>query len=270
MDHTYEELRAVALDVLAKREKTRWPPDQYENLMLGVADVLYRREVNSQHRPQPSGGSALLSAADRELLLEVFWGLFREGAITIGMNDSNREFPFFRVSAFGRRILEGQQAYFFHDVSSFTKTIQTEVPKIDSVTMMYLQEGMQAFRSGCILSSTVMLGVATEHTFLLLMEVIDNNPAHTATFAAVGKERTILQKVNKFKHILDQQRKSLPGPVLEDLDTHFAGILSIIRNFRNQSGHPTGKIVDREQAYVLLQLFVPYCRKMYQLMDHFR
>ena len=32
---------------------------------------------------------------------------------------------------------------------------------------------------------------------------------------------------------------------------------------------PTGKIIDREQSYVLLQLFIPYCKKMYQLMDHY-
>jgi len=57
--------------------------------------------------------------------------------------------------------------------------------------------------------------------------------------------------------------------VKEDLDTNFSGILSIIRNFRNQSGHPSGKIIDREQAYILLQLFPPYCKKMYQLMDFY-
>ncbi|MFL6597469.1 MAG: hypothetical protein ACJ8KF_05835, partial [Chthoniobacterales bacterium] len=32
-----------------------------------------------------------------------------------------------------------------------------------------------------------------------------------------------------------------------------------------QSGHPSGKIIDREQAYILLQLFPRYCKKMYQL-----
>ena len=136
--------------------------------------------------------------------------------------------------------------------------------------MVYLQEAMQAFRSGCILSATVMIGVATEHTFLVLIETILQNTAHAQTYASVDKERTILAKINKFRNILDQQVKTLPREVLEDLDTHFAGIQSVIRNFRNQSGHPTGKIIDREQAYVLLHLFIPYCKKMHQLMDHFQ
>jgi hypothetical protein len=33
-----------------------------------------------------------------------------------------------------------------------------------------------------------MLGVATEHTFLLLVEKIDQNPSHAPTFANVATE----------------------------------------------------------------------------------
>ena len=164
--------------------------------------------------------------------------------------------------------MENESAYFFHDVSSYKNAILAEVPDINEATLLYLQEAMQAFRSGCILSATVMLGVATEHTFLLMLETIESNPAHQPTYQSVFTQRTILQKVNKFKNILDQNLANLSREIKEDLDTNFSGILSIIRNFRNQSGHPTGKIIDREQAYVLLQLFIPYCKKLYQLKAH--
>jgi len=107
------------------------------------------------------------------------------------------------------------------------------------------------------------------HLAISVVEAIDRNATHQAIFAPVAKERTILQKVNKFKHILEQRAKTLPSDLKEDLDTNFLGILSIIRNFRNQSGHPSGKIIDREQAYILLQLFPHYCKKMYQLIDHY-
>lgn len=144
------------------------------------------------------------------------------------------------------------------------------MPNVNDVTLQYLKEAMQAFRSGCILSATVMLGVATEHTFLLLLEVLEGNATHQKTFAAVFPERTVLQKFNKFRNILDTMLKTLPAEIKEDLDTHFAGILSVIRTFRNQSGHPTGKIMDREQTFVLLQLFITYCKKQYQLMQFFK
>ena len=266
MDHSYEEIRAAALDLLAGREKAPYDVNQYEHLSIGVAEVFARRE-HAANALERSRQPFRLSGADRELLLEVFWDLFRQGIITLGYNDSNREFPFFRLSRLGERLIQNQDTYFFHDVASYTKWLRQEVPVIDPVTLIYVQEALQAFRAGCILSSSVMLGVATEHTFLLLLEAVERSAIYAKVFAAVGKERTILQKINKFKNVLDQQQRGLSPEVREDLDTHFAGILSVIRNFRNQAGHPTGRVLEREQAFVLLQLFIPYCRKMYQLME---
>ncbi|SRR5258706_1676764 len=271
MSHSYEEIRNAALDVLAEREKNfAYPPEQYSYLRSAIAEVFNRRD---QLKPDPSFAhlAADLRGAEADLFMEVFWDLFRQGAITLGLNSSNLEFPFFRVSHFGRSILANQQAYFFHDVESYRKIVVESIPAVDRTTLTYLLEAMQAFKVGCILSATVMLGVATEHTFLLLMECIDANPAHASAFASVAKERMLLSKINKFKSTLDKHYLALlPPAIKEDLDTQFSGIISIIRNFRNQAGHPTGTIVSREQAYVLLQLFVPYCKKMYSLMDHFR
>ena len=268
MPHSYEEIRSVALDVIAGRERVDLDITQYESLKLAVGEVFARREGRIQ--PGHFGTRYPLDRQDDDIFLEVFWDLFRQGIITLGLNDSNRNFPFFRVSQLGRRISEGHSTYFFHDVSSYERLILSEVPTLNEVTLVYLKEAMQAFRSGCILSSTVMLGVATEHTFLLLLDQIENNATHRNTYRSVFEQRTILKKVDKFKNILDQNIRDVPSDIKEDIDTHFAGILSIIRNFRNQSGHPTGKIIDREQAFVLLQLYIPYSKKLYQLMDYFR
>jgi hypothetical protein len=268
LPHSYEELRSVALDILAGRETVAYEPSQYEHLSVGIGEVFARREGRIQ--PGNHGATYRLDAQDRETFLELFWDLFRQGIITLGLNDNNREFPFFRVTRLGQQLATSQSAYFFHDVSSYEAAIRREVPNVNDVTLLYLKEAMQAFRSGCILSSTVMLGVATEHTFLVLLEVLENNPKHQPTFASVFQERTILQKINKFRNILEQQLRTVPQEIKEDLDTNFAGILSVIRTFRNQSGHPTGKITDREQTFVLLQLFIPYCKKLYQLMQFYK
>ena len=107
--------------------------------------------------------------------------MFRQGIITLGLNDSNPEFPWFHLTALGERVVAGEDAYFVHDVSGYEKRIVKEIPKIDSVTLLYLKEALQTFRAGCVLSATVMLGVATEHTFLLLIEAIERNTSHKAT-----------------------------------------------------------------------------------------
>src|SRR5450432_3889025 len=220
MDHSFEEIRAAALDIVSGRESSSYQPTQYENLLVGVAEVFQRREARPQERTYQGGGTfgPSLSNNDRERFLEVFWTLFREGIITLGLNDSNREFPFFRVTEFGRRLAADQQAYFFHDVSSYERLVRSEVPTIDETTVLYLKEAMQSFRSDCILSATVMLGVATEHTFLLLIEAIERNPVHQAKFATVRKERGILQKLKKFQKILETEISTLPAAVKEDIN----------------------------------------------------
>jgi hypothetical protein len=201
MPHSHEEVRSVALDILAKRESVAYDPSQYEHLRLGIGEVFARRE--GRIKPGHHGAQYPLEGADNEIFLEVFWDLFRQGIITLGFNDANREFPHFRVSQLGRRALSTQSTYFFHDVSTYEGVIRTEIPKINDVTLIYLKEAMQAFRSGCILSATVMLGVATEHTFLLLLDIVEKSPTHRKTYASVLTERTVLHKFNKFRNILE-------------------------------------------------------------------
>lgn len=267
MNHSYEELRGVTLDILAGRERTSYSPTQFAHLVIGVAEVAEQRDGTSDRR---RGSDAQLSVADRELVREVFWDLFRQGVITIGSDNSNQNYPFFKVSQFGKRILENENTYFFHDLTTYTNLIKSNVPHINDITLLYLQEAMQSFKSGCMLAATVMLGVASEHSFLLLLEAAEASGKYGARFASAAKERSLLQKFRKFKAAIDQHvLADLPGEVKEDLDIDFAGILSVIRTFRNDSGHPSGKILGREQTYVLLQMFVPYCKKIYQLIDFF-
>jgi hypothetical protein len=263
MAHSYEEIRSVALDIISGREQVRIEASNYENLKYAIAKVFERREGYQSALPR-------LDNQDSDIFREVFWDLFRQGIITLGLNDLNPQFPHFRATKLGKQIADSQSVYFFHDVSSYERVIRSEIPRINDVTLLYLKEAMQAFYSGCLLSATVMLGVAAEHTFQLLLEIIENNSIHQKIYSIVFKERNILPKINKFRKILEQNINVLSSEIKEDLDTHFAGIQSVIRTFRNQSGHPTGKIIDREQSFVLLQLFIPYCKKLYQLMDFFR
>ena len=165
-----------------------------------------------------------------------------------------------------------QEVYFFHDVSSYEAAIRREVPTVDVTTLLYLKEAMQAFQAGCMLSSTVMLGVSAECAFELLLEQLEVHSTHKSTFSSVFKKRGLLSlsRFDKFQAEIKSLAKELPAGIKEDLDTHLAGILSVIRTYRNESGHPTGKIIDREQTFVLLQLFISYYKKLYQIRDHFK
>jgi hypothetical protein len=68
-----------------------------------------------------------LDPADAETFREIFWDLFRQGVITLGVNDANPEFPWFHLTALGKRVAEGESGYFVHDVSGYEKRITHEI-----------------------------------------------------------------------------------------------------------------------------------------------
>ena len=74
MDHSYEEIRNVVLDLLAGREKAYYDLTQYEHLLLGVASVFMQRELPNIHGPV--GGSPPLPRADKEKFFRNILGAF--------------------------------------------------------------------------------------------------------------------------------------------------------------------------------------------------
>ena len=267
VEHSYEEIRKATVDILAGREESNLKPNQYVHLRIGVAEVLRKRDGLPR---DPFRGEPSLSKHDESLFQEIFWDIFRQGIITLGTeNDPNTAYPWFRVSSFGKRILENEDVYFFHDLSSYEKQIRDTIPDIDGLTGFYLKEAMQAFMVGCRLSSSVMLGVALEHSLNLLYEDIEQNDGYHEQFLKVFQEQFLLRKFRHFRNGLDRMKKNLPSEIIEDLETNLDAVVALVRNYRNESGHPSGKVLSREQCYVNLQLFIPCCEKIYGLRKFF-
>ncbi len=201
MSHNYEELRQTAVDVLLNRSPAvqPYPPNQFGHLVICVAYALNNVLRGQNPYPQPT-----LQNDDLTLLGEVFWDLFRDGIITLGVDGGNERYPFFRLTRFAAERLAGTPPYHFHDVQTYEKVIRENVSAIDDVAMRYLGEAMRAFSANCMLAAAVMLGVATEHVFLLVVESADASQKFKANFAPVSKERTILQRVIKFKRLVEQ------------------------------------------------------------------
>ncbi|MDY9927855.1 hypothetical protein [Methanosarcina sp.] len=265
-NYTYEEIRNTAIDILAGRVPGNI--SQYEWFERGVGNFLSKKKFGFTRDVFDKP----MSNADCDIFLEVFWDLFRQGIITLGINDMNPNFPHFRISTHAKKILENPTVYFYHDVSSYEAVIRQQVPNVDIVTLDYLMEAMQSFYSGCYLSSAVMLGVASEHTFLKLLDKIENGN-YRSDFQNVFKQRNILGKFTEFRkalnRVVSQNKIILTPQIKENLDSNLDGILNTIRYFRNDSGHPSGNKISREQCYVNLNLFIPYCKKVYQLRDIF-
>jgi hypothetical protein len=260
--HGYEELREVVVDILIGQEQVDSQPTTWTHLIDGVAKVMARRA--GHHQGADAYRHARLHPYDAELVRDIFWDLFRQGFITLGLNDSNPAWPFFRLSRYGQEALQSQSPYRFHDISSFLRLVKREVPDLSDEAQEYLEEAVAAFYADCLLASCVMLGVAAEAEFLRLVDIAAKGK-HSTKFASATKPVFIRQRVEKFQASLAPLVKALPREATEDLDTNFAMIQSVLRVARNEAGHPTAANPEREQVYVFLQLFVPFARQLMRL-----
>lgn len=260
--HSYEELREVVIDLLLGVEKADHDLNQFESLVTSVTTTLARRagvNPNSSEYHQ-----AQLHPYDAELVREIFWDLFRQGAITLGLNRMNPAYPFFKLSRFGEAMLKGQSPYRFHDTTSYIALIKGEIPDLSAEAQTYLEEAVTAFYAGCMLASCVMLGVAAEAEFLRLADAAVQGP-YASDFAKVNKQHFIRKKIDAFHVALTPLISKLPHSATEDVDTNLTMIQSVLRIARNEAGHPTGASPQREQVYVFLQLFAPFGRQLASL-----
>lgn len=264
--HSLEELRQAACSVLRKTKPGSG--GEYKGLQTGVAQFFAAQDG---HAPLPgvSHTQDRLSIADANLFVEVFWGLFREGIITLGMNDEAPNFPWYRLTEYGLRVLSNPDPYYFADVAHFEEMLLASAPQIDQVTIVYAKEAYQSVKCGNILASSTLLGIATEHTFDLLLEAVADHPA-CPLFVKAFHEPGVLGRLAAFKAALDANITQMAPQLKEDLELRFMALLSVMWTFRTEDDHPTGKIIDRQQAYLNLQLFVPYIGRMYELIAFFR
>ncbi len=270
-DHAYEEIRSVAIDLLSGRIHGERNNEQLSGLKHNIGCALAARDGVNPTASNSYGRQGTLSYADSELADEVFWDLFRQGIVILGLDDHNQGLPWFRVSSLGKKLIEQGEPYFFHDLSSYEAVIRKAVPVIDGTILLYAKEAMQAYLSGCLLSATVMIGVAAEGLFLKLLDLIEQHATWGQTFKNVFEQRTILPKLNKFINLAEQHlMKVLPSEVKENFNTELVGIQNMIRNARNEAGHPSGKVISRDECFVLLRLFIPYAKKIHDLSGFFR
>ena len=143
------------------------------------------------------------------------------------------------------------------------------MPNLDLIIITYLNESLHTFRIGCLLSSTIALGCAAEKAILLLIA------SYRDSLRQVMKEKfgkntdglMIKRQFDEFRKMLvSELRPRLPRDVDEGLDVQLNLIFDFIRNQRNDAGHPTGTIVEREVAYANLVVFPVYLRKVYALL----
>jgi hypothetical protein len=254
-----EQLRSFMLETLRQQ-----PEGQLGSLYGSLAIVMHQ-----QLHGKPPERQISLSREQAEHAGDLAWDLIIEGVIRPGTNFMNPNLPFYHVTEMGQRIIKDSHTSPY-DPDGYLKRLQAAVPKMDPIILTYLNESLHTFRIGCILSSTITLGVASEQALLLLIDAyIDALPLTRKENFRKKVEGQIVKRQYEelIKMVNSHLRGLLPSDVKENLDAALTSIFNLLRTHRNEAGHPSGKILEREEAYANIRVFPMYVAKVYQLID---
>ena len=179
-------------------------------------------------------------------------------------------FPLFHVTAYGEKVLENTE-YQPYDPDGYLQKIKAEISIIDPVIIRYLEECLNCFRRNLLLSAAVMLGCASEKAILLLIETFGDSLEGTdkAAFKKETNTFIIRRKYNALWSRMEPIAKSLPKNLGDNLESIIHNTFDIIRTTRNEAGHPSGNIIEKETVHANLLLFPIFCKRIYKLIDHF-
>jgi len=260
-----EEIRGLVLQAL---RQPRW--GQVVDLEIAVGNLKSKMQAAPRHSPAfVADGRAYLERGESSLIQEVIWSFIIEGLLIPGLDDSNQGWPFLRLTAYGQRCIEEHQIL-PHDPEGYLTDFQRSVPSADPVIQEYLTEALQCFLRDLHRACAVMLGAASEKAILLLIEsyaesIADPNKKMQVK-GQIEKAPSIFRKYEAFEKGFANIKAKLPRQLAENADSLLRGIFDLIRNSRNDAGHPaSGILISRDSNYSHLRLFIPYCKRIYEL-----
>jgi hypothetical protein len=207
-----------------------------------------------------------------EAVYSLLWQLVVEGVIHPGNGSLN--FPHITLTDYGKRVIESENAH-PHDVERFLAQVG-DGRQIDLTVEAYLAESLHSFRQNRCVASAILLGVAAERTFLLIAEALLEalkNPNEHSRFKKLLDRQPVKPKqdwVHTKLLELDENRRHLPGDFPESTPLMVTGIYDLIRQQRNDLGHPRDAPpkVERDQLEAALFLFSRFYRNAEQLRSY--
>lgn len=207
-------------------------------------------------------------------LKHVIWDLILERVLTPGTNRTTSTYdgwPFLSVTDHGRKVIAEQRPVPY-DPDGYIARLNQSSNGLHPTVEAYLAEALSTFRTGNNLAAAVMLGAASEMVFLELCEAIGGafaGPGEQSNFAKkTDPRKNMSARVSAVADWMTQKKSQLPSD-WQNVERHrlIQQIADLIRNRRNESGHPQDppKKPSHEEMYALLMIFADYCEKLYDL-----
>jgi len=236
---------------------------------MQVASIIARvGRLAEQRDIKPNDG---LTNQEQHFVIRALWELIIQGFLVPNNASSGTQgWSFVSFTDYGEKMILADRLTPYDPTMYLAQFVEGLT---DPIVNFYVEEALGCFRANCQTACALMLGVASERLFYLLLDSF-------LGVLASQRERDDLQKKTDGKSItsryrelrkrLDPKKGQLPQPLCENLDTCLVSILNIIRQQRNDAGHPTDRVVTRDEAYALLYVFPHYHNQMSELTLHLK
>ena len=206
----------------------------------------------------------------QQVLLTVWYDLFRAGILSPGLNLDNPKLPFFHLTAQGAAAMAqlsrdpaNSAGYMAHLLA---------IGPINAVASSYITEGLAVYNAACYRATAVMVGCAAESLILEIRDVL------VAKLKAKGQPVSPKLQDWRAKTVLDQlaneidlRSATMPRPLQEEYSAYWPAFTGQIRMARNDAGHPTSiDPVTADTTHASLLIFPQLVKLSLQLLDWIR
>lgn len=262
----YEELKHLVIDVIRNSGNSF----QFKNIADAVGHSAVK--MGFAENPNQQGYQALsfpLQQTDENRLRQVLWDLIIERILTIG-DYHNDSWPWLSVTDYGKTALLSTDPI-PNDPSGYLERVKKDIIDLDRIIETYLSESIRTYNINQLLSATITLGCASERALIILIECFAdtyNEKTKQSLFIKKIEGKFIKSQFDVFENHIKPMLTQFPYELKENYANTLHGVFQMIRNNRNDAGHPTGIKMDKEALFANLQVFIPYCKYIYRLMEY--
>ena len=226
---------------------------------LSVIRVYFPGEVASQVLNGRPGSHDVYQAV---------WSLIKQGLAYLDCSDLHASNWSLHLSESCRSAARDGECNPYNS-DDYLKALAKKVPDASPAVLQYAREALISFRNGCYLASAVMLGVASEAAFLEMAGSLGNllQDDEEKRFREVirSQKQNYLTKFAEFRKRIEAHKSQLPAELADNMALTMDAVLDLLRVYRNESGHPTGKQIGWDDAFTTLHMFPSLLKKLYDL-----
>ncbi len=259
----YEELENYVVENI----KISGTSFEFKNFCANLAKLLVDKGVViNPHTPAFQGINFCLKTTDENKVREILWDFIIQRVLTLG-DYHNAGWPHLSLTEYGSKAINSVGPI-PNDSSGYIKALKDAVPDLDPIIETYILESIRTYNINQLLSSTITLGCASERAILLIIDIYADNfkdADRAETFRKKIAGKFIKVQFDEFQKSVKPLLSNFPYEIKENFDNTFTGVYQMIRNNRNDAGHPTGKKIDKDSLFANIRVFIPYCKYIYDL-----